>query len=561
MTFSASLLCPLFHKGAIIQLAVRIAVCHDPPLHPHIVHPENVSVPLQVTPAALILFFTAAVVSVTALHAWKRRAVPAARELFWLFIAVVVWSLAGALVSSAPSLELAIFWSKVEYLGSASAAPLTLLFCLAFAHRDEWRTAPHLRAIWILPVLSILLAWTNDWHHLIWTSVSPSPVASSNLYVFQHGPAFWAYIGYSYAYTLAGGILILLELIPSGPLYRQQSTAILFSMIFPWIAGVLYAFNLEPVPGLDITPVAFSLTAVVIAAAMFSTRLLDLIPVAHNLLLQSMQDGVIVLDGRGRVVETNPAMAHLLDHLELPIGGTTEATFGEWPALVTLLAHPSPQHAEIVLPGGSQRYFDVRIVPIRNAQDGDVGQMTVLREITRRKQAELALEAKSREMEQQAITDDLTDLFNRRYINRLLKDEFSRAQRYGLTFSLAMLDIDDFKQINDRHGHQVGDDVLRSVAQVLQSELRANDVPARVGGDEFMVLFPHTSLNGAFQVMERVRASLHQKGIPSEDIRFSCSVGLTSRIPDDTQDTLVERADRLLYDAKGQGRNRVLRSM
>ena len=163
-------------------------------------------------------------------------------------------------------------------------------------------------------------------------------------------------------------------------------------------------------------------------------------------------------------------------------------------------------------------------------------------------------------MEQQAATDDLTGLYNRRYVDTLLKDEFGRAQRFGPTFSLAVLDIDDLKQINDRFGHQAGDDVLRSVARVLQSCLRASDVAARVGGDEFMVILPYTDLKGAFQLMDRLRIKINEQVLAPGQIHISCSAGLTARTSDDLQETLLQRADRLLYVAKDEGRNRVVQS-
>ena len=515
---------------------------------------------LHATPSALILLLTSAVVSFTSLLAWRRRETPAGRELFWLFASVSIWSLAAAMAGASSNVALSIFWAKIMYIGSVSAGPFTLMFCVAFAHHQQWRTPGNLVALWALPAVILLLAFTNGWHHLIWSSVTPSPIPGSGLFVYHHGPAYWVYIAYNYLYTLAGAGLIFREYMRSGPLYRNQSGAILFSMIFPWMGGILYAFNILPIPGLDITAISFAFTAVIIAWATYGTRLLDLIPVAHSMLLQSMQDAVIVLDSRNRVVETNPAMAHLLGQPELPAGEAASDTFRRWPALAALLAQPPQTPSEIALPGEGTRYFDVRLVPIRNAVQRGEGHLAVLREITGRKQVELALQAKSREMEQQAATDDLTGLYNRRYVDTLLKDEFGRAQRFGPTFSLAVLDIDDLKQINDRFGHQAGDDVLRSVARVLQSCLRASDVAARVGGDEFMVILPYTDLKGAFQLMDRLRIKINEQVLAPGQIHISCSAGLTARTSDDLQETLLQRADRLLYVAKDEGRNRVVQS-
>ncbi len=510
------------------------------------------------TSSAIILFLTSAIIAMTALLAWTRRETPPGREAFRLFGAVVIWSLGAALSEAALTAEVSVFWTKVEYIGAVSAAPLALMFCLTYVHHPYARNSRLLVLIWVIPVITLLLAATNDWHHLFWTSIVSSPQADMGLFVFHHGPAYWLFVVYNYIYSLAAAVLIWAEHLRSGSLYRRQGSAILLSMVFPWIGGALYSFGVMPILGLDIVPISFAFSAIIIAAAIFSTRLLELIPVAHNVLLQSMQDAVIVLDSRNRVIETNPAMAHLLGHLELPLGQSAADVFHEWPALAALLAQQHPLPSELTLPDEPGRYFDVRIMPVRGAQRNDDGRIAVLRETTRRKQAELALEAKSREMEQQAITDDLTGLYNRRYVNRLLADEFSRALRYGVMFSVALLDIDYLKQINDTLGHQAGDEVLCRVARVLQTDLRANDVAARVGGDEFMVILPHTDLKGAFQVMDRVRINLGEQTITHGQSCSTCSVGLTSRTPDDSQETLLQRADRLLYAAKEQGRNRVI---
>ena len=512
---------------------------------------------LHLTAAGLILLVTSGVVALTALLAWNRRDVPAGAELFWLFAAVLIWGLGAALAEASSTVQLALFWSKVEYIGSSTTGAFTLIFCLSFARRSGWRRLRYLAPLWALPIATIVLAATNEAHHLIWTRVIPSGSTLQDPFVYEHGPAYWLYIGYNYAYTLAGAAAILREYLRSGPLYRRQAGAILFSMIFPWLGGILYSLDLVPVPGLDITPISFAFTALVISWAMFSTGLLDLIPVAHDTLFRSMQDGILVLDGHGQVVESNPAMAGLLGRSELPIGEPARDALRGWPALAAALAPPSDGPVEIALPGEMERYFDVSVTPIRSGQHGEEGQLAVLREITGRKQAELALQAKSREMEHQAVTDDLTGLHNRRYISRLLAEEFSRAERYGTTFCVGTLDIDDFKQINDRYGHLAGDEVLRCVAEVLRAELRLNDVAARVGGDEFMVILPHTPLSSAMRAMERVRASIRAQAVAPGNIHLSCSVGLTARLPEDTQESLLQRADRLLYAAKEEGRNRV----
>ncbi len=163
--------------------------------------------------------------------------------------------------------------------------------------------------------------------------------------------------------------------------------------------------------------------------------------------------------------------------------------------------------------------------------------------------------------EQVATTDAVTGLFNRRRFTDVLKREWATAKRYGHPLSCAMLDVDHFKAVNDAHGHGAGDETLRHVAEVVRSSVREVDLCARYGGDEFAVLLPHTALDKAVVVMERIRVKVLQarSSWAGEGASVSISVGIASTEAPElkTPDELVEAADRALYEAKRQGRDRV----
>ncbi len=163
---------------------------------------------------------------------------------------------------------------------------------------------------------------------------------------------------------------------------------------------------------------------------------------------------------------------------------------------------------------------------------------------------------------EQAVTDDLTGLSNKRRFRDLVTKEAGRADRFGHPLSLLMLDIDDFKRVNDTYGHPQGDEVLRRVARALDSESRWVDEPARYGGEEFAIALPETGLEGAVEVAERVRARIEAEEIPLSSgegtIRVTASIG-TATLPGSASDveTLVAAADAALYESKKAGKNRV----
>lgn len=157
-----------------------------------------------------------------------------------------------------------------------------------------------------------------------------------------------------------------------------------------------------------------------------------------------------------------------------------------------------------------------------------------------------------------ATRDELTGLPNRRQMQALMDQELLRSQRQGYSFCLALLDLDHFKRVNDAHGHAAGDAVLRAFAQTAQAALRATDVLARWGGEEFIALLPDTTTPPAIAGMERLREQVAAQRVTfgGATIAVTVSIGLTRHRPGDPLERTLERADALLYQAKSDGRNR-----
>lgn len=169
-------------------------------------------------------------------------------------------------------------------------------------------------------------------------------------------------------------------------------------------------------------------------------------------------------------------------------------------------------------------------------------------------------------LEQEAITDPLMGIFNRRCLDRRLRDEVLRAQRHNLDLGLLMVDIDRFKLVNDTWGHQTGDQVLQHVARHIVASLRQTDLVARYGGEEIVVMLPHTPETEACEVAQRLREVVENHPLQLKDARgnasnlsVTVSIGCTSFFQNqDTPQSLLQRADQAMYEAKRQGRNRVV---
>lgn len=205
--------------------------------------------------------------------------------------------------------------------------------------------------------------------------------------------------------------------------------------------------------------------------------------------------------------------------------------------------------------------------PMRDAAGNVTGVLGIARNITARRdvedqlrQAVAKLELLKDEFRELARTDALTGLANRRAFDEAMKTEFLRCQRLRCQAALLMIDIDHFKEINDAYGHDAGDRALVALAATLKSMARATDLPARFGGEEFVVVLPGTALVGGLEMAERMRLAIAQIGnvVLSQPFTFTVSIGVTSFLPEDRDwSEAVARADRAMYRAKALGRNRV----
>ncbi len=175
------------------------------------------------------------------------------------------------------------------------------------------------------------------------------------------------------------------------------------------------------------------------------------------------------------------------------------------------------------------------------------------------------LEQSLERVEQMAATDPLTELYNRRHFSKVIDQMFAEAQRHDKDLSCVMIDLDGYKQLNDSFGHQVGDQLLVTAGKVINGAMRRSDVAARYGGDEFVLLLPHADVEQAYQVADRIREQFKTESskILSRDLGVTMSIGISSLVGGvpPHADQLVAQADKALYRAKEQGRNRIVRDL
>lgn len=174
------------------------------------------------------------------------------------------------------------------------------------------------------------------------------------------------------------------------------------------------------------------------------------------------------------------------------------------------------------------------------------------------KKKNLALKKLNEKVEKLTLLDPLTGLANRRFLSERLPLDISAALRHGRPLSLIMLDLDHFKSINDDYGHALGDQVLKAVGDILINSCRQEDLAARFGGEEFLLLLPYAGLREAESIAERIRLAISLKTVLPDGRQITASMGVTEFTAQDTSDSFIKRADDALYRAKSSGRNRTV---
>ena len=294
-----------------------------------------------------------------------------------------------------------------------------------------------------------------------------------------------------------------------------------------------------------------------------------------TLAMDSAANGIVITDTRGVIESVNPAVARMT-------GYSSEELIGRHTRLLKSGMHDDGFYKRLwntILDGrtwfgeitnrrkdGTIYYEEQHITPVLD-DDGTIAHfIAVKQDVTARRTAEMKLqeanlelarrlsevESLQEQLRDQAIRDPLTGVFNRRYLDETLKREVIRAARDDMDLSVILMDVDDFKRINDTAGHAAGDALLQDLVRVLAASARGGDFVCRLGGDEFVLV-----MLGAGLAVARQRADDLRKNFAESRWKCSLSLGVTELEPGDSVDTLLGRADEALYRAKNEGRNRV----
>ena len=298
-------------------------------------------------------------------------------------------------------------------------------------------------------------------------------------------------------------------------------------------------------------------------------------PLPHSAFLDAAPDAIFVADAEGRIEFASRRGIAMLGRAEpAELIGRSIRDFVDHEDVHLMLemlrdARHGPTEMRIHPQGGTALWTEANAERIA-AEDGRASIVLVLRDVSRRKRAEeelLAAKAEAEEaaqrlvrslraLEREAATDGLTGLWNRRQLEQVMAVELARCRRYTQVASLVLLDVDHFKELNDRFGHDAGDRALSAIGKAIARTARSTDTPCRWGGEEFAVLAPGVSAIAAVRLADRIREEVARTdcGVPA---KVTLSAGVAQLDPTESMEQLLKRVDLALYQAKRAGRNRV----
>ncbi|WP_052309984.1 histidine kinase N-terminal 7TM domain-containing protein [Methanocella arvoryzae] len=317
------------------------------------------------------------------MHIWQRRSMPGGRYFSLLLTALSFWALMCLIELSATDQFLLNTVIRLQYVAVTCAGPLWLLFVLDYGYRSHWILKSKIHWIWVIPVIASILALTNEWHGLIW------PRAAGDLSILGHGLFLSINLAYTYLLLLAGFCLMLLTTMSSYKSDLRKALTLMAATMIPIASSLIIFLGLEPA-GIDITPPALTATIMIFAWSIYHQQLFPLVPVAKELLVRSMPDGMLVLDKDGRLVDQNPAAESLLGITGDSLGQSAEKVLSRWPGLIDCINLGTTTEI-VVSEADAQTWLDVRVSTIDDGPGKFYGRLVALRDITQHKLSEEAI--------------------------------------------------------------------------------------------------------------------------------------------------------------------------
>lgn len=357
----------------------------------------------QWTPFTLFLSIATLIVFISGGVIWHRfHHKSSGRMGAGLVLAIGWWMLGTLLEFSSTTPASREFWDKAQFIAITALPAGWVTYTLRYVGREEKLTIRRAVFLWLIPSISLILVFTNQWHGLFWSQYSIVTVNGSLTKIYAYGPGFWLFMLHAYTAVLVGLIILLRAAADSGRMYRWQAVLLVIVSIIPWLVNTAdVIFHVRPFGEMDITPFTLGITASVAAWTVYRLQVRDVGLIARHTVMEQMGDGVLTLDADHTILDVNPAAIHLLGQPKTRLIDRPLTLFWpDWPKALLKAEQNAGHLTDWVVNGGDAlRTFEMRVTPLHDGRQRLVSRVIVLRDIGERIEIEEKLKASLQEKE------------------------------------------------------------------------------------------------------------------------------------------------------------------
>ncbi|MCM1988295.1 histidine kinase N-terminal 7TM domain-containing protein [Oceanirhabdus seepicola] len=474
---------------------------------------------------SILLIISSILLSNLALYGIRRKKIPGAFAFSILLIAMTFHSLGYSFELLSDSVEKMYFGIRIEYIGVSFFPFLIMLFAREYADERKFANRYMLCLLITVNIATLVFVNTNSYHFLFYSSVSLDSSLGFNALKLEKGIWYYVHIAVLCFSNLYSIIVFAVKSKKSKGDYRTKALFMLVGVTIPLVVFTVYILGFGPAC-IDLLPFSYIFMSLLIGVGLFRYDMLFLTPITHEMVFNAVDDAVLVTDRNGMLISFNHASKQFFPSLEGIRAGESIKLIRE------LFNYDFESYKDIY--ELDDRIYNFKLIEMKNNR----GRLYVINDITESEQAKKQLEIL-------ATRDTLTGIYNRRhFMNQIEKDVTQGV--------FVIIDIDYFKNINDKFGHTEGDKVLRYFGYEFKTFFKEHMV-CRYGGEEFAIFIQNDDLDKAFLKLEAFRERIVSN---TTTLRFTFSAGMAAYETGRISNTIIE-ADKKLYEAKENGRNQI----
>lgn len=501
---------------------------------------------------SVYLFITVMLSVFLAAYVQSRSGSSYTRTMLFLCLAVSFYMYGYSAEISSTTFEQALFWNRFQYIGIPFVSALWFTIALMYTGRINVRKRWLIGFIYLIPVMTFLLRFTNDWHHLYFASISYRRLGERLLLIREYGIGTYIQMVHSSFMVIASMVIYLHEFTRKKEQEHTKIHLMVLASFFVILGLILNVINPAKLY-IEFVVLFLPITCIVVIIAIMRYDFLEVKSMARNMVFENSTDAMLLLNHTSKVVDYNSAADDLFSQLGISLRETDLATLlVDHEAFYEAMNSESFEHFQLTF-NDEHNHYEVSTQHIHNDSGVKHGLLKSIRNITQTHRL-------NENLLREATTDELSGLLNRREFMRMGNEAVKAKQSKDEEIHLLMLDIDYFKRINDNYGHIAGDKVISIFGRILVQNFREDDVVARLGGEEFGVILRGAPSAAAYRKAEdfRRRISSHIHRENDEAFNITVSIGLAKMTEAmGSLDELLGCADKALYMSKENGRNQV----